>query len=118
MNDVPPRNQILKTPREWERIYNLIIMDADGWRGKNGRSFDDPINEDEWSERMLVSTIMASADAQQRVVQIVEAERPEDDITVYPTYHEILDLLCKEFHIPGMVSLWSAIEYIKQGYKK
>lgn len=47
-------------------------------------------------------------------IEIVDSPRPEDDKMVLPDYHEILELLCKEFEIPGSPDLWSAIEHIKK----
>jgi hypothetical protein len=33
------------------------IYDPDGWRGPNGRSFDDPITEEEFDRRYIQCTI-------------------------------------------------------------
>ncbi len=50
---------VLRTPKEWQVLTGITIMDPDGWRGINSsRSFDDPISEEEWNQRMAVSTIM------------------------------------------------------------
>jgi hypothetical protein len=43
-----------------------------------------------------------------------EAERPEDDKAVFPTYHEMLDYMCKELNVPGMQSFWGAVAWIKK----
>ncbi len=45
-----------KTPAEWEAIYNLRVLDADGWR-QDGKDYDEPIDEAEWNERMSISTV-------------------------------------------------------------
>lgn len=47
----------LKTPREWEPITGLEILDADGWRGRTGRSFQEPISVEEFRYRAALSTI-------------------------------------------------------------
>lgn len=44
------------TPREWETKTGITILDPDGWR-KDGKSFDEPIDEAEWNERMFISTV-------------------------------------------------------------
>lgn len=47
----------LRLPREWEQISGIRIMDADGWDRKNyDVSWNTPINEAEWIERMSRST--------------------------------------------------------------
>lgn len=47
----------LKTPEEWQRITGVTVIDADGWGGKNGRSFEDAIGYVEWNRRMSRSTV-------------------------------------------------------------
>jgi hypothetical protein len=55
----------LKTPAEWAKQKNLIILDHDGWRtgftanGEKWRSkdFGDPISEYEFTTRVSISTI-------------------------------------------------------------
>jgi len=51
---------VLRTPTEWMDIKHpdLVIYDPDGWRGPNGRSFDDPISEAEFDRRYPMCTIM------------------------------------------------------------
>lgn len=47
----------LKTPKEWGEILGWVVMDPDGWR-HDGKSFDEPITEEEYTERMWISTVM------------------------------------------------------------
>lgn len=47
---------VLKTPKEWGEILGWIVMDPDGWRHDN-KSFDDPITEEEYAERLWPSTV-------------------------------------------------------------
>ena len=44
------------SPTEWQAKTGITIMDPDGWRIDN-KSFDEPIDEAEWNERMFSSTI-------------------------------------------------------------
>ncbi|PBC38518.1 hypothetical protein CJ179_38635 [Rhodococcus sp. ACS1] len=49
-------DNILRTPTEWSYRLGITILDPDGWRGKDGRNYLDPIDEDEYFRRMSVST--------------------------------------------------------------
>ena len=44
-------------PCDWELIQGIKIIDPDGWRGINGKSFEEPITRAEWEERKNESTI-------------------------------------------------------------
>lgn len=46
----------LKTPEEWCRIEGVQILDADGWRGRDGRDWNDPISLAEFQERLVICT--------------------------------------------------------------
>lgn len=46
---------IERLPVEWERIFNIEIIDPDGWKDK---SFEDTITKKEFIERMNESTII------------------------------------------------------------
>jgi hypothetical protein len=50
---------IFRTPSEWLVLNypGLAVYDPDGWRGPNGRSWDDPISEAEFEERFVRCTI-------------------------------------------------------------
>jgi hypothetical protein len=50
-------------------------------------------------------------------VQLVLSPRPEDDSWTPPTYHEMLDYLCKELQVPGSPNFWEAVQYIKKKHK-
>jgi hypothetical protein len=49
-----------RRPEDWCRIHKVVILDPDGWRGVDSPSWDTPIDEDEFLERMSVSTICSS----------------------------------------------------------
>lgn len=57
----------LKTPDEWCRIEGVEVMDPDGWRGRDGRPWTDPITLAEFKNRLIICTMRhvtrASADA-------------------------------------------------------
>jgi hypothetical protein len=45
-----------RTPAEWEKIKDIKVLDADGWR-VDQKNWDDPISEKEWDRRIYISTI-------------------------------------------------------------
>lgn len=49
--------EILRTPEEWSEIFNVIILDPDGWRGSQYKDWNEPLTREEFSERLWVSTI-------------------------------------------------------------
>jgi hypothetical protein len=49
-----------KTPSEWEKKHGIRVWDPDGWREASPYGFkpwDEPITEDEFKQRMYISTI-------------------------------------------------------------
>lgn len=46
----------LKTPAEWCLLEGVEILDPDGWRGHNGRPWEDPITLAEFRERLIACT--------------------------------------------------------------
>ena len=42
-------------PAKWEKIYDLKVWDIDGWR-YDDKSFNAPIDEEDWFKRMTIST--------------------------------------------------------------
>jgi hypothetical protein len=46
----------LRTPDEWCRIQGVQVLDPDGWRGRNGRPWMDPISLAEFQERLVTCT--------------------------------------------------------------
>lgn len=46
----------LFSPDEWCRITGTRVLDPDGWRGRNGRPWDEPITLAEFRERASRST--------------------------------------------------------------
>lgn len=55
----PPqdRRPVKHRPSTWERLTGIRIIDPDGWRGPHGKKWGAPITEEEWSQRMMVSTV-------------------------------------------------------------
>lgn len=51
-----------RRPEDWCRIYKVLILDPDGWRKVGSPSWDTPIDEEEFIDRMSVSTITAYGD--------------------------------------------------------
>jgi hypothetical protein len=49
---------VVQKPSEWAKEQRIVIIDPDGWRGKDGRDFEDPISEAEFERRKMISTIM------------------------------------------------------------
>lgn len=50
----------LKLPNAWEDQFGVIVLDPDGWRGANGKSWDEPITSDEFWHRMAQSTTIGA----------------------------------------------------------
>lgn len=52
----------LRTPEEWLNLKhpNLHVIDPDGWRGVNGKPWDQPISEEEFDRRLPWCTIQGS----------------------------------------------------------
>lgn len=48
---------ILRTPNEWADALGIHILDPDGWRDNDYRSFLDPIAADEFDRRVWPCTI-------------------------------------------------------------
>ncbi|MFC5268438.1 hypothetical protein ACFPJ1_40570 [Kribbella qitaiheensis] len=48
--------EVLKTAEEWCQIEGVQILDADGWRGRDGRDWTDPISLAEFQERLATCT--------------------------------------------------------------
>jgi hypothetical protein len=46
----------LRTPEVWARLLGWRVVDPDGWRGADGRPWDDPIGRDEFERRANLST--------------------------------------------------------------
>ena len=53
----PTSTAELKSAHEWETELGIVIHDADGWRGLDAPSMDDPITRAEFLLRMSMSTI-------------------------------------------------------------
>jgi hypothetical protein len=47
---------VLKTPDDWCRTQGVQVLDPDGWRGRNGRPWEDPISLAEFQERLVTCT--------------------------------------------------------------
>lgn len=56
---------VLKTPEEWEREYDVVVLDADGWR-RDGKPFEEPIDHDEFMSRACASTVRNCANLSRR----------------------------------------------------
>lgn len=44
-------------PAQWEVETAIRIMDPDGWRGSHAKDYATPIDYEEWSWRMAMSTV-------------------------------------------------------------
>jgi len=47
---------IMRTPDEWCRIKQIQILDADGWRGRDGKDWGEPLTEHDFEGRAQVCT--------------------------------------------------------------
>lgn len=53
--------EVLRTPDEWAALDDVTVMDPDGWRGCRSlpaKSWGEPIDRDEWEERLNVSSVI------------------------------------------------------------
>jgi hypothetical protein len=55
--------EVLKTPEEWlaEIRPGVRVLDPDGWRGRDGRPWTDPISRAEFTRRLVLSTQIGPA---------------------------------------------------------
>lgn len=47
----------LRHPSAWEAIFDIRIIDPDGWRHPYNKSFDEEISAHEFSRRGSISTV-------------------------------------------------------------
>lgn len=48
------------TPEQWSEIFGITIHDPDGWRLNNSPRWETPIDRDEFTWRMSLSTIQVN----------------------------------------------------------
>lgn len=53
------KDNIKRTPAEWEKILGILVIDPDGWdRGPNfDKDWAKPLTEEEFREKSDVSTV-------------------------------------------------------------
>jgi hypothetical protein len=56
-----------KTPDQWCDEYDLLILDPDGWRGKDAPRWDTPITLAEFYRRAMQCTVSRSNSAIERI---------------------------------------------------
>lgn len=54
----------LRTPAEWQRELGVVVMDPDGWRPPQEKSWAEPISRSEFIDRAGVSTTTELARSQ------------------------------------------------------
>lgn len=47
----------LRTPENWCELLDARILDPDGWRGPDGRDWNDPIDRKEFDRRYKRCTV-------------------------------------------------------------
>lgn len=52
---------VMRTPDEWCRIHQIQILDADGWRGRDAKDWNEPLTELDFMERANVCTQRSTA---------------------------------------------------------
>lgn len=77
-----------RTPVEWSAQHALKVVDPDGWRKDDGRTWHDPISEDEFRQRAAESTIReVPLTPEQESIQILHtllAGVPASEVTDEP----------------------------------
>lgn len=71
----------LKTPAEWARLDDCLILDADGWNGRDPKPFDEPITQAEYEHRRAISTCRFPASYDQADIDRLAAKRAAEDGT-------------------------------------
>lgn len=51
----------LKNAAQWSEEFGIVILDADGWQGRDPLPFETPISRAEFERRMNISTIGSRA---------------------------------------------------------
>ncbi len=52
----------LRRPVDWQHEFDYVVLDPDGWR-RDGKSWDEPITRDEYSQRLMWSTVVDRREA-------------------------------------------------------
>ena len=52
MNPKPIKHR----PETWQKLTGITVLDPDGWRRDN-KSWNTPLTEKQWNERMCISTV-------------------------------------------------------------
>lgn len=47
----------LHTPDMWQVITGVTVLDPDGWRSPNAKSWYEPISREEFERRVITSTV-------------------------------------------------------------
>lgn len=74
----------LRTPKEWQEVTGLEILDADGWRGRTGRDFTEAISEEEFRYRASFSTIRSTRPVWKETAAEALDERMNADVDEGP----------------------------------
>ncbi|HEY3559635.1 MAG TPA: hypothetical protein VGL05_19335 [Kribbella sp.] len=69
----------LRTPTEWAKLEDCLILDADGWNGRDAKPFDEPITQAEYERRRAISTCRFPASYDQAEIDRLAAKRAAED---------------------------------------
>jgi hypothetical protein len=69
----------LRTPTEWANLEDCLILDADGWRGRDAKPFDEPITQAEYERRRVASTCRFPASYNQVEIDRLAAKRAAEE---------------------------------------
>lgn len=47
---------VVRTPSEWEEVSGVVVLDPDGWRGKDEMPWSEPIEWSDFARRAAIST--------------------------------------------------------------
>lgn len=52
----------LQTPEEWATLDHIRIWDPDGWRTPYAKDFKEPLTREDYTWRMMISTVQRLPD--------------------------------------------------------
>lgn len=64
-----------KTPREWGKEFGIEVMDPDGWRGADSKDFGTPLSLEEYSRRLMISTIQIKGSGWDKLTAALDTDR-------------------------------------------
>lgn len=105
---------LIRTPEEWCQLLGWQILDPDGWRGRRGRPWTDPISQAEFERRAGESTArhaplgVPAGQVQGRLDRILAEQKalPEQPPGPLPNWEGRTPRRCGEHRTAGSHRAW------------